>query len=70
MDTTRWKSILVPRHTYDEIVAAARIEGRTISGHMRIVFEFWKQHNLNKNDMALLAEQVELMKAQDKKEVA
>lgn len=70
MDTTRWKSILVPRHTYDEIVAAARIEGRTISGHMRIVFEFWKQHNLNKKDMALLAEQVELMKAQDKKEVA
>ena len=43
MDTTRWKSILVPRHTYDEIVAAAKIEGRTISGHMRIVFEFWKQ---------------------------
>ena len=70
MDTTRWKSILVPRHTYDEIVAAAKIEGRTISGHMRIVFEFWKQQNLNKNDMALLAEQVELMKAQDKKEVA
>ena len=70
MDTTRWKSILVPRHTYDEIVAAAKIEGRTISGHMRIVFEFWKQQNLNKNDMALLAEQVEFMKAQDKKEVA
>ena len=62
MDTTRWKSILVPRRTYDEIVAAAKIEGRTISGHMRIVFEFWKQKNLTKEDHALLDEQVELMK--------
>ena len=62
MDTTRWKSILVPSHTYDEIVAAAKIEGRTISGHMRIVFEFWKQKNLTKDDLAMLKEQVEIMK--------
>jgi|TARA_X000001388_G_scaffold44948_1_gene31943 hypothetical protein len=68
MDTTRWKSILVPRRTYDEVVAAAKIEGRTISGHMRIVFEFWKQKNLTKDDLALLQEQVEIMK--DEKEAA
>jgi len=43
MDTTRWKSILVPRATYEEIVEIAHQEGRTISGQLRLIFEDWKR---------------------------
>ena len=43
MDTTRWKSILVPRGTYEEIVAISHAEGRTISGQLRLIFEDWKR---------------------------
>jgi len=43
MDTTRWKSILVPRGTYTEIVEIAHQEGRTISGQLRLIFEDWKR---------------------------
>ena len=39
MDTTRWKSILVPRPVYEEIKEMARSEGRTIGGQLRVVFE-------------------------------
>jgi len=31
MDTTRWKSILVPKEIYEQIVTISHIEGRTIS---------------------------------------
>ena len=30
MDTKKWASVLVPRETYEELVAVAFIEGRTI----------------------------------------
>jgi len=43
MDTNRWKSILVPRQTYEEIVQIAHQEGRTISGQLRLIFEDWKR---------------------------
>ena len=43
MDTTRWKSILVPRATYEEIIKIAHQEGRTISGQLRLIFEDWKR---------------------------
>ena len=39
MDTTRWKSILVPRDMYEEVKFMAKDEGRTISGHLRMIFE-------------------------------
>lgn len=42
MDTTRWKSVLVPREVYDEIKALAQREGRTISGQLRLMFEYYK----------------------------
>lgn len=59
MDTTRWKSVIVPRDVYDEIVAVAYIEGRTIGGQLRMTFDYWKRQNLSKNDMAVLADMVE-----------
>jgi hypothetical protein len=43
IDTNRWKSILVPRATYEEIVQIAHQEGRTISGQLRLIFEDWKR---------------------------
>jgi hypothetical protein len=39
MDTTRWKSILVPRDLYLDVKAAAAREGRTISGQLCYVYE-------------------------------
>tara|TARA_R110000824_G_C15039120_1_gene660212 strand:- start:307 stop:477 length:171 start_codon:yes stop_codon:yes gene_type:complete len=42
MDTTRWKSILVPIEVYRQIREIAHLEGRTISGQLRLIFEQWK----------------------------
>ncbi|GEM_PF-5928280 len=43
MDTTRWKSILVPREVYVEIKELAKKEGRTIGGQLRLVFDAYKE---------------------------
>ena len=43
MDTTRWKSILVPREVYEEIKELSKAEGRTIGGQLRLVFEWYKE---------------------------
>ena len=48
MDTTRWKSVLVPREVYDEIKAISQSEGRTISGQLRMMFEVYKSHRARK----------------------
>jgi len=46
VDTNKWKSILVPRDTYEEVVEVAKMEGRTISGQLRLVFTQWKEDRL------------------------
>ena len=68
MDTTKWKSVLVPRDTYDEIVAIAYIEGRTISGQLRMMFDNWKHAKLSRNDLRILADVVHKNKAMEEKE--
>ena len=45
MDTSRWKSILVPREMYEEVKELSKVEGRTISGQLRMVFEQYKANN-------------------------
>lgn len=45
MDTTRWKSILVPREVYEEIKELSKKEGRTIGGQLRLVFDSYKDNN-------------------------
>ena len=50
MDTTKWKSVLLPRDCYEEVVVIARVEGRTISGQLRYILEGWKQENLSDRD--------------------
>lgn len=62
MDTTRWKSVLLPRDMYEEVVVIARVESRTLSGQLRYIIESWKQENLSKNDIAYIDEQVEKFK--------
>ena len=59
MDTPKWKSILATRKVYSELAALSRIEGRTISGQLRLIFESWKQENLSKRDLQLLRSEVE-----------
>ena len=58
MDPTKWKSVLVPRWMYEEIVAISHIEGRTISGQLRFVFEEWKSRNLSDADMRVVRAKV------------
>jgi hypothetical protein len=43
MDTTRWKSILVPREVYEEIKELSKVEGRTIGGQLRLVFDWYTE---------------------------
>jgi len=44
MDTTKWKSVLVPIEVYEQIRKIARLEGRTISGQLRIMWDIYKRH--------------------------
>jgi len=70
MDTTRWKSILVPKEIYEQIVTISHIEGRTISGQLRVIFESWKKANLSNSDQAFLAEEVEAFQRDQEAEIA
>ena len=63
MDTKKWASVLVPRETYEERVAVAFIEGRTIGGQLRMMFEFWKSKNLTPNDLKVVQAQIRKNKA-------
>ncbi len=36
MDTTKWKSILVPIQTYQDVKQRSQKEGRSISGQLQI----------------------------------
>jgi hypothetical protein len=60
MDTTKWKSVLLPRDMYEELVVIARVEGRTISGQLRYVMEAWKSENLSKRDIEYIYEQLDV----------
>jgi hypothetical protein len=43
MDTTRWKSILVPREMYLDVKETAKREGRTISGQLCYAYEQFRR---------------------------
>jgi len=43
MDTSKWKSVLVPIEVYHELKADAQNSGRTISGQLRVVLEYYKK---------------------------
>tara|TARA_R100001143_G_scaffold40667_1_gene37087 strand:+ start:282 stop:458 length:177 start_codon:yes stop_codon:yes gene_type:complete len=44
MDTTKWKSVLVPIEVYKEIKEHSVVNGRTISGQLRIMFDVYLQN--------------------------
>ena len=44
MDTEKWKSVLVPREVYENIVKDAKESGRTISGQLKIIYERSKKY--------------------------
>jgi|TARA_R100001126_G_C4840404_1_gene156607 hypothetical protein len=52
MDTTKWKSILVPVKTYEQIKRDAKREGRTISGQLRKVQELYTATRKEKEKVA------------------
>tara|TARA_Y100001937_G_C7076024_1_gene310665 strand:- start:586 stop:843 length:258 start_codon:yes stop_codon:yes gene_type:complete len=58
MDTNKWKSVLLPKDVYEEIVVIADVEGRTISGQLRVVFEAWKNDNLSDRDRRYLKDRL------------
>lgn len=62
MDTTKWKSVLLPRDVYEELVVIAKVEGRTISGQLRYMHEGWKAENLSRGDQDYIQEQLEKFK--------
>lgn len=63
MDTTKWKSVLLPKDIYQEIVVISHVEGRTISGQLRIVYESWKNANLSEKDRRYIADEVKEFKS-------
>jgi len=44
MDTTKWKSVLVPIEVYKEIKLDSAVNGRTISGQLRVMFDVYTQN--------------------------
>ena len=47
MDTDKWKSVLVPKEVYEEIKKLSKAEGRTIGGQLRLIFEWYKEAEIN-----------------------
>ena len=69
MDLNKWKSVLVPRDVYERLKIISKVEGRTISGQLRIIFESWISENLNSDDVEyidieILRNKPETVKAQ------
>jgi len=59
VDTNKWKSVLLPREVYDQLYIVSKVEGRTLSGQLRLIFENWVNENLSQKDRAYLLEQVD-----------
>lgn len=59
MDTNKWKSVLLPREVYDQLYVVSKVEGRTLSGQLRLIFDYWVNENLSQKDRAYLLEQME-----------
>lgn len=58
MDLKKWKSVLVPRDVYEKLKIISKVEGRTISGQLRIIFENWINNNLSDADLAYVNQEI------------
>ena len=59
MDKNKWKSVLLPREVYDQLYIVSKVEGRTLSGQLRLIFDYWVGENLSQKDKAYLLEEME-----------
>ncbi len=58
MDANKWKSVLLPRDVYEKLKVISKVEGRTISGQLRIIFEHWTENNLSADDMSYVEQKI------------
>ncbi len=65
MDTNKWKSVLLPREVYDQLYIVSKVEGRTLSGQLRLIFDSWVNENLSQKDRAYLLEEIEKKRLQE-----
>lgn len=68
MDAERWKSIIVDRRTYDELCVIKEVEGRTLSGQLRLIFQDWKLRSLSTKDIGFINEKVDELRAEQGKQ--
>tara|TARA_R100000908_G_C3699257_1_gene110398 strand:- start:263 stop:436 length:174 start_codon:yes stop_codon:yes gene_type:complete len=52
MDTTKWKSVLVPIEVYTELKKLSAVEGRTISGQLRHMYDHYSKLKSTQNKLA------------------
>ena len=69
MDTNKWKSVLLPKEIYEEVVVISDIEGRTISGQLRVVFESWKNDHLSDRDRRFIKDRLAKYREKNKPEI-
>lgn len=50
MDTTKWKSVLVPKKVYDEIKFVCKNEGRTITNQLQLMWRVYRDSDFHKNN--------------------
>ncbi len=65
MDTNKWKSVLLPREVYDQLYIVSKVEGRTLSGQLRLIFDSWVNENLSQKDRVYLLEEIEKKRLQE-----
>ena len=44
MDTTKWKSVLVPVEVYKELKTLSREQGRTMGGQLKIMYQVYEAY--------------------------
>lgn len=66
MDAEKWKSVVVDRKTYDELFVIKGVEGRTLSGQFRLIFDEWKSRNLSPKDQVFINDKVAEMRESER----
>ena len=54
MDTIKWKSVLLPRATYEAVVALSHEEGRKLSKQLTLMTESYFREHVSPNKRSLI----------------
>ena len=65
MDTTKWKSTLLPRDVYEELVVVPASKAARSADNCATSIEQWKMQNLSNRDQEYISEQVDTFKRQN-----